>query len=98
MHAGDAATRQDTSPERAVSPLSDSGAAASQLLAAQSAVAADTGAAADNAGREDWMTIPMARPPGAAEAVAAGAGGKSDKVLDAQEKAAIAAVSTCPLI
>lgn len=93
MHAGDAATRRDTSPERAVSPVSDSGAAASQLPVAESSAAVDAGAAADAAGREDWMTTPMARPPGAAEATAAAAGGKSDKVLDAQEKAAIAAVS-----
>lgn len=43
--------------------------------------------------REDWMTTPMARPPGAVSA-AAGAGyggGPTDKALKAQEAAAIAA-------
>ncbi len=45
----------------------------------------------EDGGREDWMTVPMGRSVVAPPAE----GGRPDKVLEAKERAAIAAVRCC---
>lgn len=86
--AAAAATRDSDSASSGDDAGSDSPRAASGNGASAHADAAAPAASTAATGREDWMTKPMGRPIAAAPVDA-----KPDKQLEAEEKAAIAAVS-----